>query len=158
MEQTQSTPHYTKDESLEIENKAHSQTTEYVEQGRIGRRLYFLFAIALPFTAIWALTKIFEAVSQSAGVTSLYLYWILSLVGISIYSIIVRLTVHRCHDFGVSRWYALLALIPFTPLIFVLIPGNDEENTYGAKPKNPISTIKDYFWYSVIKLNNNLKY
>lgn len=157
MEQTQSASQYNKNKNLltqETENNLGLNS----EKGRIGRRLYFLFAIALPFTAIWALSKIFEQISSSAGVTSLYLYWILALVSIAILSIIIRLTVHRCHDFGASRWYALLALIPFTPLIFVLVPGNAEDNSFGAKPKKPVLFMKELFWYAIIKVNNNLKY
>ena len=157
MEQTQSASQYNKDESL-LAQDARNNLVLNSEKGRIGRRLYFLFAIALPFTAVWALSKIFELISHSTGVTSLYLHWILALVCIAVLTIIIRLTVHRCHDFGANRWYALFALIPFTPLIFVLIPGNSEENSYGARPKNPIVIIKEYFWHSVIKLNNTLKY
>jgi len=157
MEQTQENSRYKKKAPL-LSHETKNNLGLISEKGRIGRRLYFLFAIVLPFTAIGALSKIYEQITLSAGVTSLYLYWILALVGIAIFSIIIRLTVHRCHDFGASRWLALLAIIPFTPLIFVLIPGSAEDNSYGAKPKGPISIMKEYYWLSIIKLNNNLKY
>ena len=143
-------------------NETQNNTLEYFNlensNGRIGRRLYFIFAILMPFLSFWILAKLSTQLTQSDVITSLFINWILALVTISIIAMIVRLTIHRCHDFGASHWYAALSLIPFSPLVFVLIPGNKSDNSFGDKPKAPASIVKDSFFLSLIKFNDRLKY
>ncbi len=143
-------------------NEIQKNTLDYFSlensNGRIGRRLYFVFAIILPFLSFWMLAKISTQLTQSDIITSLFINWILALVTISIIAMVVRLTIHRCHDFGASHWYAALSLIPLSPLIFVLIPGNYTDNSFGDKPKAPASIVKDSFFISLIKFNDHLKY
>jgi len=143
-------------------NKNQDSTLEFFSlensNGRIGRRLYFVFAILLPFLSFWMLAKISTLMNQSDAITSLFINWILALVAISIITMVIRLTIHRCHDFGASHWYAALSLIPFSQFIFVLIPGNKSENSFGIKPKAPASIIKESFFLSLIKFNDYLKY
>ncbi len=144
------------------DNETQGANLEYVNSkksnGRIGRRLYFIFAIVMPFISFWMLAKISTQLTQSDIITSLFINWILALVAISIIAMIVRLTIHRCHDFGASRWYAMLSLVPFAPLIFVLIPGNQTDNSFGDKPIAPAAIIRDSFFLSLIKFNDYLKY
>ena len=126
--------------------------------GRIGRRLYFIFAVLLPFISFWMLNKIYTQLSHTDIVTSLFTTWILALVTLSIVAMIIRLSIHRCYDFGVNKWYAVFSVIPFSPLIFVLIPGNSDENSYGNKPNAPLTIVKESVFLSFIKVNNYLKY
>ncbi len=141
-----------------IQNKTIAYFSLENTKGRIGRRLYFIFAILMPFLSFWMLAKISIQLTQSDIITGLFINWILALVAISIIAMVVRLTIHRCHDFGASHWYAVLSLIPFSPLIFVLIPGNNTDNSFGDKPKEPASIIKDSFFLSLIKFNDRIKY
>jgi hypothetical protein len=43
------------------------------------------------------------------------------------------LTIQRSHDFNMSGWFSLLALVPLVNLIFWFIPGTDGPNRFGAK-------------------------
>jgi len=153
-------------EQIHTNNPTHPENTKAgnshfnsnENNGRIGRRLYFIFAILLPFISFGMLNKIYTQLSHTDIVTGLFTNWILALITLSIFAMIVRLSVHRCYDFGANRWFALLSVIPFLPLILVLIPGNSDKNHYGEKPRTPALIIKDSFFLSLIKLNNRLKY
>ncbi len=156
MEQIQSSNNQAHSEVVDVDTNNHFNSNE--DNGRIGRRLYFIFAILLPFISFWILNKIHTQLSHTDIVTSLFTNWILALISLSIIAMIVRLSIHRCYDFGANKWYAALSVIPFSPLIFVLIPGNNDENSYGTKPRAPTSIVKDSFFLSLIRVNNYLKY
>ncbi len=158
MDQTLTSSNTRASQSSSFQNKTLDYFSVEKTNGRIGRRLYFVFAILMPFLSFWMLAKISTQLTQSDIITSLFISWILALIAISIMAMVVRLTIHRCHDFGVSRWYAALSVIPFSPLIFVLIPGNSTDNNFGDKPKAPASIVKDSFFLSLIKFNDRLKY
>ena len=158
MDQTLTSNNAHSSQSSNVQNKSLAYFSVEKNKGRIGRRLYFIFAILMPLIAFWMLAKISTQLTQSDIITSLFISWILALITISIIAMVVRLTIHRCHDFGVSRWYAVLSVIPFAPLIFVLIPGNSENNNFGDKPKAPASIVKDSFFLSLIKFHDRLKY
>jgi uncharacterized protein DUF805 len=54
--------------------------------------------------------------------------------GVVIVIVSVLLTIQRCHDFNTSGWLALLLIVPLAPLLFLLIPGTQGANRYGAPP------------------------
>ena len=125
---------------------------------RISRRFYFVFAILMPFIALWMLAKIATQLTQSDIITHLFISWILALIAISVIAMVVRLTIYRCHDLGINRWFAALALIPFSPLIFVLLPEKRLDKYFTDKPEVSVSFIKETFFLFLIKLNDRLKY
>ena len=45
----------------------------------------------------------------------------------------IMLTIQRSHDFNMSGWFSLLALVPLVNMIFWFIPGSDGPNRFGAK-------------------------
>ncbi|MEA2491566.1 MAG: hypothetical protein QOH21_3358, partial [Acidobacteriota bacterium] len=45
----------------------------------------------------------------------------------------IMLTIQRSHDFNMSGWISLLALVPLVNLMFWFIPGTDGTNRFGAK-------------------------
>jgi len=156
MEQIHTPNNQAQPQDLRFNSQSYLNSNE--NNGRIGRRLYFVFAVLLPFISFWMLNKISSQLSHTDIVTGLFTNWILALITLSIVAITIRLTIHRCYDFGANKWYAIFSIIPFSTLIFVLIPGNRNENSYGEKPKAPLSIVKDSIFLSYIKLNNYLKY
>ena len=48
--------------------------------------------------------------------------------------IVFVMTIRRLHDFDLSGWWSLLALIPVVPIALVFIPGKMEANRFGPAP------------------------
>lgn len=102
--------------------------------GRIGRARYIAYAIGL-----WALLVVVVALSALlgafGGVLMIVAYIAAVVLGF-------MLTIQRAHDFNVTGWLALVSLIPLVNLIFLIIPGTDGENRFGAKtPPNTVGVL-----------------
>src|SRR5690606_30039757 len=52
------------------------------------------------------------------------------------------LTIKRAHDFNMGGWLALLLFVPIINLCFWFIPGNRDENRYGAATPEPSFSIR----------------
>lgn len=52
------------------------------------------------------------------------------------------LLIQRAHDFNVTGWLSLIALIPFAVFVFWFVPGTDGSNRWGPKVRpNTTKTI-----------------
>lgn len=119
-------------------------------EGRANRREYWMFQLflLLAATAVGAISMMVAFVaavflqadsSWMAGIT----IGALALVGLLWLATIVPLiavTVRRLHDCNQSGWLYLLALVPMgglVTLVFALLPGTPQDNSYGPVPAGP---------------------
>jgi len=100
-------------------------------KGRMGRR-YYLFYSMIPLIFLWAFSQ-FTGFTQETSVNSGSLF-VFSLTTAFIFSILVYLTIQRCHDFDKSAWYAIFVVIPFSNLIYASIESTNGLNRYGEIP------------------------
>jgi len=117
---TQATQRYSKVDLLSI-------------KGRLGRR-YYLFYSMLPLIFLWAVSGLTGINHYGADLSSGSLF-LLSLTTAIVIFIQIYLTIQRCHDFDKSGWYAILALIPFSNLIYASIMSTNGLNRYGEMPE-----------------------
>jgi uncharacterized membrane protein YhaH (DUF805 family) len=103
--------------------------------GRIGRARYILYTMGLPLL-IMLVGGLASALLGTAGVAFLVVAWIAAVV------ISMMLTIQRSHDFDMTGWFALLALVPLANMAFWFIPGTDGANRFGAKtPPNGLGVL-----------------
>jgi uncharacterized membrane protein YhaH (DUF805 family) len=112
-------------------------------RGRIGRAHYIacsLGSIVVSFLFIYLISFLLVMMGELGRmlyiVTSVLLFYAL----LPIYFIV--LTIRRSHDFNFGGWLALLLLVPIVNLMFWFVPGTKAENTYGAVPPSPSTSIK----------------
>jgi uncharacterized membrane protein YhaH (DUF805 family) len=101
--------------------------------GRIGRARYIAYTLGLSVLIMFAASVLARALGEAGPLVGIA-GAVLTLV------ITMMLTVQRSHDFNVSGWLAILALIPLVNLIFWFIPGSDGANRFGA-PTPPNSVL-----------------
>jgi len=104
-------------------------------QGRMGRRMYFFYSIAIPFALFWIFASLAGLLAKVGGSITKLSYLLLGLAFLSVLFMVIRLTIQRCHDFNVSGKIAILAIIPLANIIFALIPGDNGLNSYGEAPE-----------------------
>jgi len=103
--------------------------------GRIGRARYIVYSIGLTMLIMFA-AGLVSAVSGAAGVAVTIVAWIAALV------LSIMLTIQRSHDFNMTGWFSLLALVPLVNLLFWFIPGTDGPNRFGARtPPNSLGVL-----------------
>jgi uncharacterized membrane protein YhaH (DUF805 family) len=103
--------------------------------GRIGRARYIVYSIVVSLLLMF-----------TAGAATAFLgaFGVALLVAayIAMFVISIMLTIQRSHDFNMSGWFSLLALVPLVNLIFWFIPGTDGPNRFGAKtPPNSTGVL-----------------
>jgi uncharacterized membrane protein YhaH (DUF805 family) len=94
--------------------------------GRIGRARYIVYTTLLPFL-IMALAGVASAFLGAAGMAAIVVGWVAMVV------ISIMLTIQRSHDFDMTGWFSLVALVPLANLAFWFIPGTDGANRFGPK-------------------------
>lgn len=104
-------------------------------EGRMGRKLYFFYSVVVPFMFFWIFASIAGVIAKLGSVANVLSYALLGLALLIVAFMVIRLTVQRCHDFNKSGWLAALAFIPFSNLIFAMIPGDSGLNSYGEPPE-----------------------
>jgi len=100
----------------------------FAVSGRIGRARYVVYSIVLSLLIMFV-AGLATALLGPLGVAVM----VVAYVGLIVVSIM--LTIQRSHDFNMSGWFSLLALVPLVNMIFWFIPGTDGTNNYG--PKTP---------------------
>lgn len=94
--------------------------------GRSRRAEYWLFVL---FQILLALVLVLAGAEETILMTAVWLGLIIPNCALG---------VRRLHDIGLSGWFYLLSLIPIVGGIFMLvcalIPGDKEENRFGAVP------------------------
>ena len=101
-------------------------------RGRIGRRRWWLWGVAMPLGMALYLTVLLRVV----GVTPRYTDVLVNLV---LFWPAVAVSVKRWHDRDKSGWWVLVALVPLVGWIWALVQngvlqGSAEANRFGAPP------------------------
>lgn len=99
-------------------------------RGRIGRLRYLaystgatlVYSVALGLLAATIMTNL-TAAEVVAYAAYIPLLWFTIITGIK-----------RCHDIGISGWWALTVIIPVIALVWLFVPGNKGENRFGPPP------------------------
>ncbi|TCJ86878.1 uncharacterized membrane protein YhaH (DUF805 family) [Cocleimonas flava] len=138
--------------NMQFENhtlQRYSEVDLFSTDGRIGSKRYFLYSVLLPFIIFWSLASIAGVLTYMGSAATLASYAILGVAIIAMLFILVRLTIQRCHDFNKSGWLAILAVVPFSNIIFALIPGTNGLNQYGEVPE-PANKLTNILFYLLI--------
>ena len=100
--------------------------------GRLGRVRYIGYSVGMSLL-MYLVIGVFALL---AGLTNAEFLMAVGMIvgGLGMLVIMVMLTVQRCHDFNQSGWLALLLIVPLVPLMFWLIPGNQDSNRFGNPP------------------------
>lgn len=103
--------------------------------GRIGRARYVVYSVVLTMLIMFV-AGLASAFMGPAGIALMVVAYIAVIV------VSIMLTIQRSHDFNMSGWFSLLALVPLVNIIFWFIPGTDGPNRFGAKtPPNSVLVL-----------------
>jgi uncharacterized membrane protein YhaH (DUF805 family) len=98
----------------------------FAVSGRIGRARYVTYSIVLTMLIMF-LAGLAAALLGRVGTAIMVVGYIAMIV------VSIMLTIQRSHDFNMSGWFSLLALVPLVNLMFWFIPGSDGPNRFGAR-------------------------
>ena len=101
--------------------------------GRIGRVRYVVYSFMITL-ALMLVAGMAVAFLGTFGMVVLVAAYIAMVV------VSFMLTIQRSHDFNMSGWFSLLALVPLVNFIFWFIPGTEGPNRFGARTP-PNSTL-----------------
>ena len=113
-------------------NLNNTKSSLFSFENRIKRNTFWKIITPIFLISFWFSSNVYDAEHSPPGflfstiglILSILLVWIL-------YATYVK----RLHDLGRSGWYALVVLIPFFNLLFILYlgfaPGNTGANKYG---------------------------
>ena len=109
-------------------------------KGRIGRLRYLAYNLGsyilmVAAAAVLGFTAGALGFPRAAGVLGV-------LAVIPYFIFIVLQTIQRSHDMDWTGWTAILALIPFVGLIWLLNPGTKGGNRFGAPPPPNTTMVK----------------
>jgi uncharacterized membrane protein YhaH (DUF805 family) len=105
-------------------------------QGRIGRKLYFLYSSLIPLLILAMVLGAAGMLEKLNMIGTVAIYALLAFAIIfGLYSMI-HLTIKRCQDFNANHWLAGLSIIPFANIIFSLFLGDSGLNQYGEAPQS----------------------
>ena len=101
-------------------------------QGRITRRTWWLWGVAMPLGMALYLTVLLRVSGVSPRVTDV-------VVNLALLWPVLAVGVKRWHDRGKSGWWVLVALIPLVGWLWVLVEngllrGDAEPNRFGNAP------------------------
>ena len=103
--------------------------------GRIGRARYIAYGFGLYLLSMLAGVVGARLFGEVGAVLATVAWVAMAVLG-------VMLTIQRCHDFNVTGWLALLIVVPLANLVFLLIPGTDGPNRFGAPtPPNSVGVL-----------------
>ncbi len=103
---------------------------------RVGRVRYFTYILgALTGCGLLLILIYIAAYLLPAGLGKLVSVTSYIMIKSVVFPLIVFvMSIRRLHDFDLSGWWSLLALIPVVPLALVFIPGKKEANRFGPVP------------------------
>lgn len=103
--------------------------------GRLGRVRYIAYSVGVNFLLLVVVMLLSAAMSSVMGDTGAIIGAVLMIIAyimVIVYS--VMLAIRRSHDFNVTGWLSLLVFVPLVNLIFLIIPGTQGANDFGAQP------------------------
>ncbi|MEE9328391.1 MAG: ankyrin repeat domain-containing protein [Cocleimonas sp.] len=100
--------------------------------GRMGRLRYFFFVVLAIAIPILILKSTAAVIDFNNPYTPLFI--IIALYSLIVISLLIFLTIKRCHDFNKPAFYSLSLILPISILAFIFIPGTNGNNQYGSKP------------------------
>jgi uncharacterized membrane protein YhaH (DUF805 family) len=98
----------------------------FAVSGRIGRARYIVYSVVV--TMLLMLVA-----GGSVALLGAFGMAVLVVAYIAMFVISIMLTIQRSHDFNMTGWFSLLALVPLVNLLFWFVPGTDGPNRFGAK-------------------------
>ncbi|CAB3967216.1 MULTISPECIES: DUF805 domain-containing protein [Burkholderia] len=105
-------------------------------EGRARRAEYWYFVLLSFILSIAA--QVIGVAGRHAGLITLLLLGVLSLVSLALIIPGIAVSVRRLHDTGRSGWFLLIALIPIVGSILLLVwtcsRGTEGPNRFGADP------------------------
>ncbi len=105
-------------------------------EGRARRAEYWYFVLLSFILSMVA--QIIGVAGRNAGLITLLLLGVLSLVSLALIIPGIAVSVRRLHDTGRSGWFLLIALIPIVGGILLLVwtcaRGTEGPNRFGADP------------------------
>ncbi|HIH2746495.1 DUF805 domain-containing protein [Burkholderia aenigmatica] len=105
-------------------------------EGRARRAEYWYFVLLSFILSIAA--QVIGVAGRHAGLITLLLLGVLSLVSLALIIPGIAVSVRRLHDTGRSGWFLLIALIPIVGSILLLVwtcsRGTEGPNHFGADP------------------------
>lgn len=115
-------------------NLNNAKSSLFSFENRIKRNTFWKIVTPIFLVSFW-LSSVYDAENSPPG-------FLLSVIGLILSILLVWILyatyVKRLHDLGKSGWYALVVLIPFLNLLFILYlgfaPGNIGANKYGEEP------------------------
>ena len=107
--------------------------------GRISRRTWWLWGVALPLGLALYFTVLLRVVGVSPRSTDIGVNLLLLWPALAV-------SVKRWHDRGKSGWWVLVALIPFVGWLWLLIEngllrGDAGANRFGEPPTGPHGSL-----------------
>lgn len=107
----------------------------FAVNGRIGRVRYLAYTFGIN-TLVFVIAALLAVVlraslGQIGGIIGGLLIILAYIFG---FVFVIMQAIRRSHDFNVTGWLSLLIFVPLVNLIFLLIPGTEGENDYGAQP------------------------
>ena len=103
---------------------------------RVGRVRYFTYILgALTACGLLLILIYIAAYLLPAGLGKLVSVTSYIMIKSVVFPLVVFvMSIRRLHDFDLSGWWSLLALIPVVPIVLVFIPGKKEANRFGPVP------------------------
>jgi uncharacterized membrane protein YhaH (DUF805 family) len=98
----------------------------FAVSGRIGRARYIVYSVVV--TMLLMLVA-----GASVALLGAFGMAVLVVAYIAMFVISIMLTIQRSHDFNMTGWFSLLALVPLVNMLFWFVPGTDGPNRFGAK-------------------------
>jgi len=123
-------------------NRRYSDVRVLSAEGRIGRFEYFFYSLVLPFLVFWIIAALAGIATRFGDLGGAIAYVLLASGLCAAIIIYVQLTIQRCHDFNAKGWVALLIVLPFTCILFWMIPGSASSNRFGEPPRPSSSTLR----------------
>lgn len=103
--------------------------------GRIGRVRYIVYSMGLTLIIMFLAGVLGAFLGPAAGA-------VVVVAWIAVVAISLMLSIQRSHDFNMTGWFSILALVPLVNVIFWFIPGTDGANRFGAKtPPNSTGVL-----------------
>ena len=103
--------------------------------GRIGRARYIAYGFGLYLVSVFLGVLAAQVFGEIGAM-------LVSVVWIAVAVLGVMLTIQRCHDFNMTGWLALLIVVPLANLVFLIVPGTDGPNRFGAPtPPNSVGVL-----------------